>query len=103
MNYAVVEIKGKQYKVLANKPFLVNLLDEEKSFDCDKVLLVSDDKELKIGSPYLKDKLNFEVLGQEKGKKIRVAKFHAKANYRRVTGSRQKFTKIVLKTSVKKA
>jgi len=42
-----------------------------------------------------------ECLGEKRGEKIRVAKFHAKANYRKVTGSRAKYTQVVLKGETK--
>ncbi len=58
-------------------------------------LLLSDEGKIKIGTPYLKDKITLENLGMVRGKKIRVAKFHAKANFRKVTGSRSKKTKVV--------
>lgn len=103
LNYAIVEIKGKQYLVTPNKPLTVNHLGDDKSYECDRVLLRSDNEKLEIGSPYLKDKLNFTVLETVTPIKIRVAKFHAKANYRRVSGSKQKYTKIVLSEPVKKA
>ncbi len=97
LNYAVCEISGKQYKVTPNKPLNVDWQgDDVKDLEA-KVLILSEDSKIKIGTPYLKDELKWEILGTEKGKKVRVAKFHAKANYRRVTGIRPKYTKIVLK------
>ena len=103
INYAVCEINGKQVKVTPNSDILVDFLGDVKALSCDKVLLIKDGEELKIGTPYLKDVLDFDILETKKGAKIRVAKFHTKANYRRVIGSRQKFSKIKLKNSVKKS
>lgn len=92
--YAVVEIAGRQYKVVPNQELVVNKLDQEGFFECDKVLLKADGDKLSVGMPYLKDKIKFEVVEQVRGKKIRVSIFHAKANYRRTTGSRSQNTKI---------
>lgn len=82
-------------------------LAESKSLKVDKVLLMVDGDQVEVGTPYLKTVLEFEVLESVRGTKIRVAKFHAKANYRRVRGSRSRLTKIKLidskKPSVKKA
>lgn len=96
MKYAVVEIAGRQYQVLPNQELMVNHLGDIKSFQCDRVLLISDEKKIKIGQPFLKDKLEFSVLGNVRGKKIRVATYKAKVNYRKVKGSRATYSKIVL-------
>ena len=96
LNYAVCEISGKQYKVIPGQTLEVAL---QKGSDKDievNVLLLSEDGKLKIGSPYLKEKLALKRVEDGKGKKIRVSKFHAKANYRRTTGYRSKITKVVL-------
>lgn len=61
-----------------------------------KVLLLSENGKIKIGKPYLKETLTLKILEQVKGPKVRVAKYHAKANYRRVRGYRSKLTKVIL-------
>lgn len=99
-DYAVCEISGKQYKILPNQPIEVDWLGEESKKIDVSVLLLSEGNKLKVGNPFLKEKLSLEVLEATRGKKIRVAKFHAKANYRKVTGFRSKKTKLV--HSVKK-
>lgn len=94
-NFAICEISGKQYKVLPNKAFEVDFLGEaDKKIDA-QVLLLSEGNKIKLGTPFLKEKLTLDVLGTERGDKIRVAKFHAKANYRKVRGHRSKLTKVV--------
>lgn len=98
MNYAVVEISGRQFKVLPNTSLLVDFLGEDvKSLDCDKVLLISDGDKLEVGAPFLKEVLKFEVLSAKKQQKIRVAKYHSKANTRKVKGSRRTLSEIILK------
>lgn len=104
--YAVCEIAGKQYKVEPGKPFDVNLT-VEKSLEVP-VLMSVDDNKVTVGKPYLKEKFALKVLAQKKGPKIRVAKFHAKANYRRVRGHRAELSTLVWdlpkgKASVKSA
>lgn len=101
LDYAICEISGKQYKITPNIPLEVDYLGEGKKNIEASVLLISEGGKVKLGSPYLKDKLSLSFLENIKADKIRVAKFHAKANYRKVTGHRAKKTKIVL--SVKKA
>ncbi len=75
------------------KPFDVNLT-AEKAIEVPVLLLV-DEKKISLGKPYLKEKFSLKVLEQKRGPKIRVAKFHAKANYRRVTGHRANLTRVV--------
>ena len=94
-DFAVCEISGKQYKVLPNQEIVVDWLGEvNKKIDV-QVLLLSHAGKIKIGTPYLKEKLALEYLETVKINKIRVAKFHAKANFRKVSGSRAKKTKLV--------
>ena len=95
LDYAICEISGKQYKVTPDKPIEVDLIvGLDKDLEVP-VLLLSEGDKVKIGYPYLKDKLTLKYLDNVKGKKIRVAKFHAKANFRNVTGHRVKKTKLV--------
>lgn len=97
LNYAICEISGKQYKVIPGKVFAVSLQKESDQIGA-KVLLLSEDGTISIGQPYLKKDLILKRVEDIKGRKIRVAKFHAKANYRRVKGYRSKLTKVALKT-----
>lgn len=99
IDYAVAEISGRQYMVKPNLAIEVDFLGDVKSLDCDKVMLVCEDGRLEIGNPYLKTKLNFEVLSKIQKRKIRIAKFKAKANYRRVLGIKPLRSQIKLKTS----
>lgn len=95
LDYAICEIGGKQVKVVPNKEMIVDLQKDSKEFEVN-VLLLSEEGKLKIGKPYLKEKLSLKNLGEVSSDKIRVSKFHAKANYRRVKGSRSKKTRVIL-------
>lgn len=95
LNYAICEILGKQYKVIPGKSFKVDYLGEDPKEIEAKVLLISEDGNVKIGKPYLDETLKLSWVENIKADKIRVAKFHAKANYRRVRGHRAKLTKVV--------
>lgn len=95
ISYAICEISGKQYKVVPDQAFEVDLLGDVKAVEVNVLLLVDDGK-LLLGNPYLKEKLKLIAMETVKKPKIRVAKFHAKANYRRVTGIRPRKTKVVL-------
>ncbi len=101
LNYAILEIVGKQYKLEPNKPILVDFLGESAKKIEAQVLLLSEGGKLKTGKPYLKEKLSLDVVENVRGEKIRVSKFHAKANYRRTRGFKTKLTKVIL--NVKKS
>ena len=103
--YAIIEACGKQYKVLEGDTVFFEKLDTEvgKKVTFDKVMLVSDDKEVKVGDPYVKGvKVEGKVLSHGKGKKIVVFKMKAKKNERTKQGHRQPYTKVEI-TSINAA
>jgi large subunit ribosomal protein L21 len=72
-------------------------LDVEQGavYQFENVLLTVDGDAVQIGAPYLENvAVAAKVLEQIKGDKIRVAKFKAKARYRRVQGFRALLTKV---------
>lgn len=105
--YAIIESCGKQYKVSEGDVVFFEKLDVEegKKVSFDKVILVSDEKKVEVGAPYVKGvKVEGKVLEHGKGKKIIVYKYKAKKNYRRTQGHRQPFTKVeITKISAGKA
>ena len=95
--YAIIESCGKQYKVAEGDVVFFEKLDAEegKKVSFDKVVLVSDDKKVEVGAPYVKGvKVEGKVVSHGKGKKIIVYKYKAKKNYRRTQGHRQPYTKV---------
>lgn len=103
--YAIIEACGKQYKVAQGDVVFFEKLDNEegKKVTFDKVILVSDDKKVQVGNPYVKGiKVEGKVVSHGKAKKILVYKYKAKKNYRRTQGHRQPYTKVEI-TSVKTA
>ena len=103
--YAIIESCGKQYKVAEGDVVFFEKLDVEegKKVTFDKVVLVSDDKKVEVGVPYVKGvKVEGKVVANGKGKKIIVYKYKAKKNYRRTQGHRQPYTKVEI-TSIKTA
>lgn len=105
--YAIIESCGKQYKVSEGDVVFFEKLDTEagKKVSFDKVVLVSDDKKVEVGAPYVKGvKVEGKVVEHGKGKKIIVYKYKAKKNYRRTQGHRQPFTKVeITKIALAKA
>lgn len=95
--YAIIESCGKQYKVSEGDIVFFEKLDVEegKKVTFDSVVLVSNDKNIEVGTPYVKGvKVEGKVIANGKGKKIIVYKYKAKKNYRRTQGHRQPFTKV---------
>ena len=107
--YAVIESCGKQYKVAEGDVVFFEKLDVEegKKVTFDKVILVSNDGKIEVGTPNVKGvKVEGKVVSHGKGKKIIVFKMKAKKNYRRKQGHRQPYTKVEItsiKTAAKKA
>lgn len=95
--YAVVRVGGKQYKVVEGKEILVDKLVDPKKFETEVLLLVDDDK-VKVGKPVLKDvKVSFKVVTDlEKGEKVEIYKFKAKSRYKRHTGFRPQYTRLLV-------
>ena len=97
MKYAVLQTGGKQYKVIEGSVIEVDKLPVEidANVKFEKVLLVADEGVFQLGKPHVDGAVvTAKVLEQKKGKKIRVAKFKAKARYRKVIGHRQLLTKV---------
>src|SRR3989344_3367992 len=94
---AVIETGGKQYCVEPGDKIKVEKLDvdSEDDFVFDKVLLDADDKETKIGAPYLSGaKVTARVMRNGRADKIRIFKYKAKKRYRKTQGHRQPFTEV---------
>ncbi len=98
--FAIIETGGKQLKVEAGQSYYVEKLDLEDGQEVvfDKVLLIDGDK-VKVGAPYVKGaKVTAKVVKSGKASKIQVFKYKAKANYRRLSGHRQPYTKITIES-----
>ena len=96
--YAIVEIRGKQYKVQEGDIVFVDRMDEVeegKEITFDKGLFLSDGKKVTVGTDTVKGaKVKATVIGHGKSKKILVFKYKAKKNERKMRGHRQPYTKI---------
>lgn len=99
MKLAIIETGGKQYRVAPDDMLKIEkLAGKYKKGDVvafDKVLLLDDGADVKIGTPYL-DGVKIEGTFEEegKGKKISVIKFKSKIRYHKKYGHRQPYTKI---------
>ncbi len=96
---AVVESGGFQYKVAEESTVLVPRMEAEvgEVLRLPKVLMIYDNKETLVGSPYLEGALvEGRVLSHGKHRKIVVFKYKSKKNYRRKKGHRQSFTELLI-------
>lgn len=94
--FAVIETGGKQYRVSQEDTVKIERLPGEyKAGDkitFDKVLLIDDGKDTKIGTPYIeKAKVHGSFVEERKAKKINVIKYKAKSRYNKRRGHRQIF------------
>lgn len=94
--YAIVEIKGQQFKVSEGQEIFVHRLDANEGDEVtfDKVLLLAKDDTYQVGTPTLETKVSTTVLAHVKGDKVIVFKKKRRKGYRKKNGHRQAFTKI---------
>ncbi len=93
--YAIIQTGGKQYRVSPGDVLRVEYLPGERGDEVvlDKVLMVTDGQDLKIGQPLVENaSVRTQILRQGKAKKIVVFKKKRRKNYRRKQGHRQLFT-----------
>lgn len=105
MEYVIIKTGGKQYKVSKDSIIEVERLKFKvgEKFDFEEVLLHVSDKATKLGTPNVAGvKVYATVVEHLKGDKLRIAKFKAKAKYRRVTGHRQYLTKVKIDDIISK-
>jgi large subunit ribosomal protein L21 len=95
--YALVEIKGKQYKAETGKLLKVDRLEKPEGdvLEFDSVLLVSGGEKVQVGTPYVEG-VTVKAVVEEHGRdgKIVVFKYKRRKNYRRTRGHRQHFTRL---------
>lgn len=95
--YAIIETGGKQLNVEVGRSYRVEKLNvsEGDTVEFDKVLMISDGDELKVGKPVVEGaKVKAIVEAQGKNKKVIVYKFKAKKNFRKKKGHRQPYTQV---------
>ncbi len=95
--FAVVDIAGQQFKVSENTKYYVPLLKEEpeKNVIFENVLLLSDEKETKVGNPYVEGvKVEAKVLEHTRDDKVIVFKKKRRTGYIKRNGHRQNLTRI---------
>jgi large subunit ribosomal protein L21 len=96
MPYAVIKTGGKQYRVQEGETLLVERLPDEPgaSVALQPLLLAGDGDPVMDAAGLAAVSVQAEVVGHERGPKLRVFKFKPKRGYKRRTGHRQELTRI---------
>ena len=98
--YAVIQTGGKQYRVSEGDIVRVELLEKElkEAVVFDRVLLVDNDGELKVGKPTIEGAtVTAEVITHDRAKKVLIFKKKRTTTYQRTKGHRQGFTEVRIK------
>ena len=103
--YVVVEINGQQFKAEQGKKLFVHHIQNAESgavVEFDKVLLVDNDGEVKIGAPTVEGaKVVCEIVSPlVKGDKVLVFHKKRRKGYRKFNGHRQQFSEVLIKEVV---
>lgn len=97
--YAIIEDSGKQFRVAEGDVLDVDireLPEGASSVEFDRVLLVSNDGNIRVGTPIVGGaKVTADVVEADfKGEKTLSVKFRRRKRYRRRTGHRQHYMKV---------
>jgi large subunit ribosomal protein L21 len=95
--FSIVEQGGFQYKVTEGDTIKVPMIEAEKETEIsfDKVLMVQNGEEIKIGTPIVEGAVvKAKVLDHGKYRKVVIMKKKRRKGYKRKTGHRQTYTKL---------
>ena len=93
--FAVVEVAGQQLKVSPSEQLYVPKLAQGvgETVKFDHVILLSDDKKVSIGAPYVKNaSVSMKILGHVKDETVLVFKKQKRKGYGLRRGHRQQYT-----------
>jgi large subunit ribosomal protein L21 len=95
--YAVIQTGGKQYRVSEGDTLKVEKLgaDEGASVELDKVLMVANGDDIKVGTPYVDGgKVTATVKSHGRGNKVNIIKFKRRKHHMKRQGHRQWYTEL---------
>ena len=96
--YAIIEDSGTQIRVREGD--VINVATRELTADAatitfDKVLMISDGANAKIGTPLVEGaQVTADVLAEDKTRKVTIIKFKRRKDYKRKKGHRQAYLKV---------
>ena len=94
---AIIKTGGKQYKVAEGDKIKVEKIEGEDGakITFDEVLFIGDEKDVKIGEPFIKGtKVEATIVRQGRHKKVWGIKHKAKKRYKVKFGHKQLFTEV---------
>ncbi len=97
--YAIIKHSGKQYKVSVGDELKLDHFEAESkaSIEVSEVLAIND-KELKVGAPFVAGaKVVLEVINHGKDKKVVIHKKRRRKDSKLKRGFRRQFTRVVVK------
>ena len=97
MTFAIIETGGKQYKVSPGEKLKIEKVEGDKDavLNFDKILLVADAENIKIGTPYVEAaKVEAKILKQGRERKKIVFRYRQKTREQKKKGHRQRFTEV---------
>tara|TARA_B100001245_G_C22704651_1_gene343203 strand:- start:394 stop:705 length:312 start_codon:yes stop_codon:yes gene_type:complete len=96
MKFAVLEIGSKQIRAEEGSVITVNRLPHKEGDKIEfPVMLISDNDEVHIGTPFLESaSVKGTILSHDRGSKTLVFKYKPKKRYRRKQGHRQEITRV---------
>ena len=99
--YAVIETGGKQYRVQEGDIITIEKLNAAVGdvVTFDKVLVLGEGKDIKVGAPYVGTAVTGTVVENGKGQKVIIFKYKAKKDYRKKQGHRQPYTMVKIESS----
>ena len=95
--YAVIQTGGKQYRVSEGDILRVEKIgaDEGADIELEKVLMVVDGDDVKVGKPYVDGgKVSATVKNHGRGKKVKILKFKRRKQHLKRQGHRQSYTEL---------
>jgi len=98
--YAIIDNKGKQYKVTTGQQVDVDLMDapEGELIEFDRILMVGGDDGPRVGTPQLPGaRVLAEVIRHVKGPKLTMMRLQATGNRQAKVGHRQKYTRVIIR------
>jgi len=95
--YAIVEVGSQQFKVAKDDVIVTPKIEGEvgNTVDLDRVMLISDDDGVKVGSPVIDGaQVKASIVNFERGKKVIVFKKKRRKGYKVKNGHRQDYTRL---------
>jgi large subunit ribosomal protein L21 len=94
--YAVIKTGGKQYRVVLGDVIRVERLPVAagETVNLDQILLIKDEKDVRVGTPMLSETVTATVKGHGRGDKVNIFKMRRRKNSRRRAGHRQDYTEL---------